>query len=274
MNNVLNDLSDKALTQGIEANFFEFISLLRRWQKAEVSDNPELLWTITDIPFFLFNSQMRTNLTPEAVEPAIQAAIRRGQSRKVPICWYVGPATQPADLGAHLEEHGFITDEPQIGMAIDLGNLNEKLPVTPDLSIELVEDKEALHRWCQTAIKGFGMPVFVGETFYDVFLCLGLNSSSPVRHYLGYLNGKPVATSTLFPGAGVAGIYDVCTSPEARRLGIGAAMTTRPLQDARQMGYRAGILQASEMGFPVYRKIGFQEYCKIDMYIKDNQVKV
>jgi hypothetical protein len=47
-------------------------------------------------------------------------------------------------------------------------------------------------------------------------------------------------------------------------------MTTRPLQDARQMGYRAGILQASEMGFPVYRKIGFQEYCKINVYIKDN----
>jgi len=269
MSEILDDLADKALRRAIEANLEEFFQLVRHWPKAEVHDDPELLWTITDIPFFLFNAVMRTRLTPETVEPAIQAAINRGQSRKVPICWYVGFATQPSDLGTRLEKHGFSAVEPEIGMAMDLQDMNGSLPVTPDLSIELVEDHEALHAWCHVAINGFEMPDFVGETFYDIFLCLGLNSSSPLRHYLGYLNGKPVATSTLFPGAGVAGIYDVCTIPKARRLGIGAAMTTRPLHDARQMGYRIGILQSSKMGFPVYCKIGFKEYCKINLYIKD-----
>jgi len=143
---------------------------------------------------------------------------------------------------------------------------NESLPVTPDLLIELVENQETLKLWCQVFVTGFEMPGFTIEHFYEWFLSLGFGAKSPVRNYLGWLKGKPVATSTLFTGAGVAGIYCVANLPEARRQGIGAAMTLQPLKEARQAGYRIGILQASQMGFSVYQKIGFKEYCKIKLY--------
>jgi ribosomal protein S18 acetylase RimI-like enzyme len=86
----------------------------------------------------------------------------------------------------------------------------------------------------------------------------------PVRNYLGYLNGRPVSTSTVFYGGGVAGIYCVSTLPEARGKGIGAAITLKPLQEARDMGYRVGVLQSSEMGFNVYKKLGFRHLCQIE----------
>ena len=269
MSEIMTDRSDEALTWAIEENFFKFVSLLKQYPKAEVHDDLELLWTITDIPFFLFNVQMRARLLPEVVEPEIRSAIERGQSHKVPICWYVSQTTKPVDLWNHLEKHGFIAEEPEIGMAIDFSLINQSLPVAPDLRIERVENREMLQTWCHTASSGFDMPAFVGEAFHDIFLFLGLSKLSPVHHYIGYLNGEPVATSTLYPGAGVAGIYDVSTLPEARRQGIGAAMTIQALQDARQMGYQVGILQASQMGLPVYKRIGFKEYCKINLYIKE-----
>jgi len=67
--------------------------------------------------------------------------------------------------------------------------------------------------------------------------------------------------------AGVAGIFAVSTLPEARGRGIGTALTVAPLVDAREAGYRVGTLQASDMGYPIYRKLGFQDVCQYNLYI-------
>ena len=85
-------------------------------------------------------------------------------------------------------------------------------------------------------------------------------------HYLGLLDGAPVATASLFIGAGVAGIMYVSTLPAARRRGIGAAVTLAAMLDARDLGYRIGVLQSSNQGYPVYRRLGFVEVCKIEHF--------
>jgi predicted acetyltransferase len=87
-----------------------------------------------------------------------------------------------------------------------------------------------------------------------------------MRNYIGWLNGKAVATCCLFLGGGAAGIYSVSTLPEARGRGIGAALTVKPLQDAREMGYRIGVLQSSDMGYSVYKRLGFQHLCQIEFF--------
>jgi ribosomal protein S18 acetylase RimI-like enzyme len=111
---------------------------------------------------------------------------------------------------------------------------------------------------------GYGLPVDWASITYDLWLKFGFDF--PTRNYLGYLNGKPVSTSTVFYGGGAAGIYDVATLPEVRGKGLGAALTLKPLQDAREMGYRVGVLQSSEMGFNVYKKLGFRHLCQIENF--------
>ncbi len=66
---------------------------------------------------------------------------------------------------------------------------------------------------------------------------------------------------------GVAGIYNVATVEEARGKGIGAAMTYAPLLEARELGYKIAVLQSSSMGYGVYKKLGFEEYCRLPGFV-------
>ena len=95
---------------------------------------------------------------------------------------------------------------------------------------------------------------------------INLGYNGPSRNYLGLLHGQPVATSNVFLGAGVPGIQMVATLPEARGKSIGAALTLQPLIDARQIGYKAGILQSSDMGYSVYKRLGFRHVCQMEHF--------
>ena len=186
------------------------------------------------------------------------------------MAWHIGPATRPANLGEYLEAQGFTgSARGGTGMAVDLLALNEGLQAPPGLTVEQVADVETLKQFCHVHNVGFGQPDFVEDAWLGFFGSVGLGAQSPLRYYIGRLKGEPVATSLLFLGAGVAGIYNVATVPEARRQGIGTAITLAPLREARALGYRAGILSTGEKGSPafrVYHRIGFREYCKLGGY--------
>ena len=267
MSERVQELTPTTAVRAIEANLFEFYRLVAAETHAEFYDGPELLWMITDIPFFLFNSTLRAHLSPDTADAEIEAAIARCVSRNVPMLWWTGPATQPANLGAFLMTHGFLHIDDVPGMAVDLQELNERLSTTHDVTVELVRNADALQTWCQVAAIGFEMPDFVASAFADFFTNVGFDQQMLLRNYIAWHQDKPVATTSLFLGAGVAGIYNVATVPDARRQGIGARITATALQDARALGYRVGILHASAMGVGIYRQLGFQEYCTIGQYI-------
>jgi ribosomal protein S18 acetylase RimI-like enzyme len=111
------------------------------------------------------------------------------------------------------------------------------------------------------------------KTILGIEAGLGLREDLPRQLYVGRLKGEPVATSLMFLGAGVAGIYAVSTARRARRQGVGRAMTLVPLLEARAKGYRIGTLHSSPMGLSLYRQLGFQEYCRLRLYMWAGEVK-
>jgi ribosomal protein S18 acetylase RimI-like enzyme len=176
--------------------------------------------------------------------------------------WLVGPSTQPSDLGTQLIGLGLthMADDP--GMAIDLHTLPIDLPVPTGFTSGPVEDLGTLRTWC-----AFTDQTVVAEALLAWGHALGFAPDREIVHFLGRLEGCPVATATLVLGGGVASIYNVMTVPDAQRRGIGALMTVRALEVARARSYRLGVLQSSKVRYPLYRRLGFQDYCQLAIYL-------
>jgi GNAT superfamily N-acetyltransferase len=252
--------------RAIEENGEEFLVALGRAAGAQERDDGRVRWVIGDIPSDYHNCVVRADLAPEEADGEILESLEQFRTHGAPGSWHVGPSMRPADIGERLLAHGFSYGSDDIGMAVDLSTLPARISAPDELIIERVRNEEDLAAWQDTLAVGFGEGPAEAEWVGEMYRRLGLGDDRPWRHYLGCLGGEPVATSTLFLGAGVAGIYFVCTAEQARRRGIGAVLTLTPLLEAREIGYGLGVLGASEMGYPVYRRLGFREHCRIGLY--------
>ena len=264
MGEILHDLSPPQLVGAIEANMFDFWSQLGRSPRVELHDGPDMIRLVGDLSSPFCNNVLRAQLASDGIDASIEAALVPFRSRKLPMRWWISPSTRPADLGRLLEAYGLTHLQDTPGMAVDLLELNEGLTAPFGLTVERVGDLKALERWIEAFTGGYEVAVPEGRFLFDALANLGMEL--PWRHYIGWVGGEPVATSSLLLSGGVAGIYALATVPEARGQGIGVALTLAPLIEARAMGYRIGVLASSEMALGVYRRVGFQEYCKFRIY--------
>ncbi len=265
MPDILADFSQASMAHAVEANLFAFFQHLHVWPRVELHDDPPYLWTLSNLPFPLFNSVVRARLSDAEADAGIDARIRACGDRQVPMLWWTGPASTPADLGKRLERRGFVV-EPAIGMAADLESM-AFLPDDRTITVEAIEDPQTLTTWSRVLCSAFGAPQTFGEAFAELVITMGLDAASPFRHFLGRVEGEPAATCSVFFGAGVAGIYDVATLPERRRRGLGAAVTRAAAAEAIARGYRMAILHSSTTGAAMYRALGFDDVCLIGQHV-------
>jgi GNAT superfamily N-acetyltransferase len=266
MSAVLQDLSAPALAAAVERSHWEFYDYLSRSPRGRHREDATVQWVMTGIPHPMFNGVFGATLPCDGVEAAIEEAMAPFKAHHVPMCWWTGPSTRPADLGERLEAHGLRRAEDLPGMAMDLAALNDALPEPSGLAIEPVTGQETLKEFVDLFAYGFRFSDRVRDALFDCELALGFGPRLPWRRYLGRLSGELVAISGMFLGAPVAVIECVATLPGARRQGVGTAMTRAPLREARAIGYRVGVLTATPMGCGVYRRLGFHPYCDFVTY--------
>lgn len=268
---LLMSLDDRvAVARAVEENAAQLLLAMGRAGGGEEYHDSRIHYTIGGSPIDYHNAVVRADLTEANADAAIAGIIAKFRERGVPGSWHLTEAMRPADLGARLLAHGFEYGGSEPGMAADLLHLNEAQPAPPELRIERVVDENKLQWWTGTLALGFGEGAREANWVSDVYRSIGFSDDSPFRHYLGWLgdapSAMPVATATLFLDGSTAGIYFVMTAPDARRRGIGAAITLAALRAARELGYRVGVLGASQAGFPVYQRIGFETFCNIGIY--------
>ncbi len=263
MTEILNDLSNKqAVINAIESNMASFWMQYGRAEGAETFEDDRLMYFSTGLAHPLFNAVFGARLTHNQIEPTITEIVEKFSTRKLPVFWWTGPGTLPSDLGEHLKRHGFHGGGYTPGMAMELSLLPDSIPVPEHFQIEPVKDAAVLRQWVEALAVSNEMDSALYDALYEQQLRRGLDE----QRYLGRLDGKPVGVSALHVDHGVAGLYAAATLPEARGKGIGAAMTLQPLLDGRKAGYKVGVLQASEMGYSVYKRLGFKDFCELQIF--------
>lgn len=265
MIHIQNDVSDRGLITAIRANTSEFFRHAGRSMPGEHFENERFVRWYTSLQHPWFNGMLSAAKPEPGDEEVVAGTIEYFRSKNIgAFSWWMEPQVACKEWQPIFSKYGFGFSDDTPGMAVDLHALNEPAQTVEGLEIRVVADKEDLRKWAHVFTIGYGLPSAWEPDINEVWSQLGLGF--PLRNYLGVLDGKPVATSCLFFGGGAAGIYNVSTLPEARGKGIGAALTLRPLHNARELGYRIGILQSSEMGFNVYKKLGFRHLCQIEYF--------
>ena len=268
MRKFIDDRSSSDLMKALASNMVAFWSAYGRGDGCTLKTTPKVIWFYTGIQAALFNGVIFAKMEHDDLKPTVDLLQSKIDEVGAPALWWLGPHSTPENLGGLLEQHGLQKTGETPGMAVNLAALDSKPKTIENFHLEVVSDAESQALWARIAATGTGFSDTATQQLAKLEATLIDSQYKAQKRYIGFFDEDPVATSALVLDSGVAGIYAVATIPEARRKGIGQLMTVTPLLEARQMGYRVGILQASAMGYPIYERIGFQEVCVFQIYLQ------
>ncbi len=192
-------------------------------------------------------------LSTNRLERRIEETFTR---RGIPWHLTTTPAISPALRGLirrfHLTQH-------LVHPAFVWTRLPDTVPPVPDgLDIRPVRTAEQVRSFASTAAEGFGEPSGTLDPWAEGAIAALQTGSSPSGLYLGYAGGRPAGTVSRVITRDIAGIYAVVTLPEFRHRGFATALTYRAAVDGRAEGCRESYLQATELGRPIYERMGYR----------------
>ena len=97
---------------------------------------------------------------------------------------------------------------------------------------------------------------------------LGVLRAPHIATFLALVDGEPAAGAMVVVTHGVAGIYWVGTTPEARGRGLAELCTRAATNRGFDLGARVAALQASVMGEPIYARMGYVEVTRYPLLVQ------
>jgi GNAT superfamily N-acetyltransferase len=208
------------------------------------------------------------NLIVQARIPPADAARRVAEinaayvARGNPFVWVLTPDTSSPELEAALAQGGLErSTSPEMYAAL-LGPLPVELP--DGVEIEPAGDSDEL---AHTIASGFGFAGIAGVS--DGFSSYLAGVDPTVQRAVlarDQATGTALGVGTLWHLDTTIQLANLATLESARGQGIGLAVTAALMNLGRDLGADAAILTASDMGYPVYRKIGFETAFELVSY--------
>ena len=239
----------------IERNTAAFLLQMGAAGGGDERSDEQATWTVGGSPIGYHNAVVRFDVDDRRRATTLIATFREElRTRGLPGSWHATPTMRPSDLGELLLAAGFHDGGEEPAMAADLA-AGIDLPPS-ELAVSRVEDADGMRDYRDVLAGGFGEGPKEADWVATVFSAIGHGAGW--SHFVGRVGGVAVATASLLLTHPVGGIYFVCTSPEHRRRGYGAAITRHAMSDAAALGATHAVLGSSPMGQHVYEALGFR----------------
>jgi GNAT superfamily N-acetyltransferase len=243
-------MTDEEILARADANYFSAMStFIGGAERGEVRSRDGVLIAHSGTQIAAFNVAFVAR-PPSDPDVSISDAIAFFDERGAPFILRVREGVDPESERA-ARECGLRYTDTVPGMVIR----DPKPAAKPaDIRVRMIDDESSLADHRSVVADAFEMPA----TLAEYFLTMRLFVTPDVVGYVGYVDGRPVATSALFMTHRVAGVYNVATRREYRKRGLGEAMTWHAIGEGLAAGCVVASLQASELGQPVYERMGFR----------------
>ncbi len=133
------------------------------------------------------------------------------------------------------------------------------VPLPPDVEIRIVEDAAGVAAYADVTAPAYvslGSPEEATRSHFNGPAAL----MSPNLHSaIAYLDGAPVSAAQILMSHGIAGVYWVGSLEAARGRGLAEAVTRHVTNLGFDLGAANVQLQASNMGEPIYRRMGYED---------------
>ena len=232
--------------------------------RSEVTREDGVVTLLTGLPMDWFNQVLieREDASASGVLAGVARARERGDHFVVRLREGIDDRFIPALAQAGLAPAGTAASIPgMVAFPIDRGTIAEA--TAPELEIGRVTDAAGIDAHRHAVSAGFGSDPAVawGTT------CTDLLDRPECVVYVGYVHGTPVVSGLGWRTGRTVGVYSIATTESARRRGYGAAMTARVVADGVRTGCDVAALQASEMGRPIYERLGFRTVVRYAAYV-------
>ena len=165
-----------------------------------------------------------------------------------------------------LSDLGFTGPDITFEMVLDLKKYTHR-EIPPTIEIKKVLSPAEFDIWVSVAAEWLQLDRSLVNQFFSAWMTTGRYTA-----FLGYIRGIPAATSLVGCSSCGAAVYCIGTLPSFRRQGLGEAVTQACLETAIAQKMPYAVLHGSNMGRPMYEKLGFQVAQIIHEYSYENEL--
>lgn len=217
--------------------------------------SPEIVRFIRPKPGMSFIAY--SYLTAANADNVIRAQIDDFRQRDLNFTWKIYDYDVPADLAHRLTVWGFVADEPEAVMLLDLEQAPSSLLASPGGDVRRLSRPAQLEDVIQVETEVWG------RDFSWMRRRLGQHMQLPgyLEIFVAYVKGQPAAAAWVYLHAAsrFATFWGGSTLPEYRRQGLYAALLAARVQVALARGYRFAVVDAGAMSQPILTRHGFRQ---------------